>query len=41
MSDEEFERQSRNKRLNWDDYEWVRDHCVSCAEVGANIQEPI
>ena len=36
MSDEEFElRNRRNKRLNWDDYEWVRDHCTSCAEVGA------
>ena len=36
MSDEEFERRNRrNKRLNWDDYEWVRDHCGSCTEVGA------
>jgi putative ABC transport system permease protein len=36
MSDEEFERRNRrNKRINWDDYEWVRDHCASCAEVGA------
>jgi len=38
MSDEEFERRNRrNKRLNWDDYEWVRDHCVTCAEVGAAV----
>ena len=36
MSDEEFERRNRrNKRLNWDDYEWVRDHCLSCKEIGA------
>jgi len=36
MDDEEFERMNRrNKRLNWDDYEWVRDHCPSCSEVGA------
>src|SRR5689334_16964358 len=36
MSDDEFERRNRrNKRLNWDDYEWVRDHCASCSEVGA------
>src|SRR5215475_11006815 len=36
LSDDEFERRNRrNKRLNWDDYEWVRDHCTSCAEVGA------
>ena len=38
MSDEEFERRNRrNKRLNWDDYEWVRDHCTSCSEVGAQV----
>jgi putative ABC transport system permease protein len=36
MDDEEFERMNRrNKRLNWDDYEWVRDHCPSCSEIGA------
>ena len=36
MDDEEFERRNRrNKRLNWDDYEWVRDHCLACGEVGA------
>ncbi len=36
MDDDEFERRNRrNKRINWDDYEWVRDHCLSCAEVGA------
>ena len=38
MSDEEFERRNRrNKRINWDDYEWVRDHCANCAEVGAAV----
>src|SRR6476661_3500707 len=42
MSDEEFERRNRrNKRLNWDDYEWVRDHCLSCAEVGAATRSGI
>ncbi len=36
MDDEEFERRNRrNKRITWDDYEWVRDHCLSCSEVGA------
>src|SRR3982751_7063596 len=36
MDDDEFERRHRrNKRINWDDYEWIRDHCASCAEVGA------
>src|SRR5262252_479704 len=38
MDDEEFERRNRrNKRLNWDDYEWVRDHCTSCSEVGVEV----
>jgi len=38
LSDEEFERVNRrNKRINWDDYEWVRDHCRTCAEVGAQV----
>ena len=38
MNDDEFERRNRrNKRLNWDDYEWVRDHCTSCAEVGVEV----
>ena len=38
MSDDDFERMNRrNKRLNWDDYEWVRDHCASCAEVGVEV----
>ncbi len=36
MDDEEFERRNRrNKRINWDDYEWVRDHCGSCDAIGA------
>jgi putative ABC transport system permease protein len=39
LSDEEFEKMNRrNKRINWDDFEWVRDHCASCAEVGAAVQ---
>jgi putative ABC transport system permease protein len=36
MDDEMFERLNRrNKRLNWDDYEWVRDHCATGDFVGA------
>ena len=36
MDDDEFERRNRrNKRLNWDDYEWIRDHCATCDYVGA------
>ncbi|HYO92597.1 MAG TPA: ABC transporter permease [Pyrinomonadaceae bacterium] len=38
LSDEEFERRMRrNKRIEWEEYEWVRDHCKSCAEVGAQM----
>ncbi len=38
MTDEEFERRNRrNKRLEWEDYEWVRDHCRDCAEVGVEL----
>jgi putative ABC transport system permease protein len=38
MSDEDFERRMRrNKRIEWEEYEWVRDHCKSCAEVGAQM----
>src|SRR6185436_11900824 len=37
-TDDEFEKMNRrNKRLNWDDYEWVRDHCTSCSEVGVEV----
>src|SRR5580765_3112748 len=37
-TDDDFERMNRrNKRLNWDDYEWVRDHCTTCSEVGIEI----
>jgi putative ABC transport system permease protein len=36
MDDDEFERRlRRNKRINWDDYEWIRDHCSTCDFVGA------
>jgi putative ABC transport system permease protein len=39
LSDEDFERMNRrNKRLEWDDYEWVQEHCRSCEEVGAQVQ---
>src|SRR5215510_1567156 len=38
MSQEERERMwRRNKRLYLDDYQWVRDNCESCLEVGAQI----
>ena len=38
LSDDEFERANRrNKKLQWEDYEWVRDNCKDCAEVGAEV----
>ncbi len=37
-SQDEWERMDRrNKRLYWEDYEWVKRHCVSCTEVGATL----
>ncbi len=42
LSDDEYERVNRrNKRLNWDDYEWVRDHCTTCVEVGAQLNSGV
>jgi putative ABC transport system permease protein len=36
LSDEDFERANRrNKNLQWEDYEWVRDNCKDCSQVGA------
>ncbi len=36
MSDDEFERRNRrNKRVVWEEYEWVRDNCATCSEIGA------
>src|SRR3954463_3317584 len=36
LTDEEFERANRrNKDLRWEDYEWLRDNCKECAQVGA------
>jgi len=36
QDEEELERQNRrNKRIDWEDYEGVRNNCASCTEVGA------
>ena len=38
MSDEEFEKRNRrNKDIKWEEYEYVRDNCELCSEVGAQI----
>ena len=38
LSEDEWEKMNRrNKRLELEDYEWVRDNCVACSEVGAQL----
>lgn len=38
MADEEFERRNRrNKDIKWEEYEYVRDNCELCSEVGAQV----
>lgn len=38
MSDEEQERRNRrNKDIKWEEYEYVRDNCQLCSNVGAQI----
>src|SRR5215204_2766857 len=38
MSEEEFEKRNRrNKDITWAEYEYVRDNCRLCSEVGAQI----
>lgn len=42
QTQEERERMwKRNKRLYVEDYEWVREHCGSCAEVGAQANSGV
>lgn len=38
MADEEFERKNRrNKDVTWSEYEYIKENCRLCAEVGAQI----
>ncbi|MFN0085561.1 MAG: ABC transporter permease [Blastocatellia bacterium] len=42
QTQEERERMwKRNKRLYIEDYQWVREHCASCAEVGAQADNGV
>ncbi len=42
LSEEQWEKMNRrNKRLELEDYEWVRDNCPSCTEVGAQLQNQV
>lgn len=37
LSEEEWERMNRrNKRLEWDDFDWLTQRCTTCTEVGAS-----
>ena len=42
LSDEEWDlRNRRNKRLKWDDFEWVLNNCSLCQEVGAEVDRSV
>ncbi|MCC6745222.1 MAG: ABC transporter permease, partial [Acidobacteria bacterium] len=42
MTEEEWvEMSRRNKRLTWDDYEWLKSQCESCSEVGAQLDTTV
>jgi putative ABC transport system permease protein len=42
LSEEEWEiRNKRNKRLSWDDFEWVLQTCTLCEEVGAEVSRNV
>jgi putative ABC transport system permease protein len=42
MSDEEFERKNRrNKDIKWEEYEYVRDNCELCLEVGGQVNSGV
>jgi putative ABC transport system permease protein len=42
LSEEEWElRNRRNKRLTWDDFQWVLENCTLCQEVGAEVSHNV
>ena len=42
LSEEEWEKRNRrNKRLRWDDFEWVLANCPLCREVGASASRSV
>jgi putative ABC transport system permease protein len=39
MDDDAFERANRrNKKVVWEEYEYIKEHCTDCSEVGAQTQ---
>jgi putative ABC transport system permease protein len=42
LSEEEWElRNRRNKRIHFDDFEWILQNCTMCQEVGAEVQRGV
>jgi putative ABC transport system permease protein len=42
LTEEQWERMDkRNKRLTFDDYDWLKEQCTFCQEVGAQVQTRI
>jgi putative ABC transport system permease protein len=42
MTEEEWDKiMRRNKRLEWDDYYWLKEHCPACREVGASAESNV
>jgi putative ABC transport system permease protein len=42
LSEEEWDKMNRrNKRLEMEDYEWIRDNCAACSEVGAQLMNQV
>jgi putative ABC transport system permease protein len=42
LSEDEWDKRNRrNKRLTWDDYEWVQANCTLCEHVGASVGRSI
>jgi putative ABC transport system permease protein len=38
LTDEEWDKRNRrNKRVTWEDYQWVQENCTMCTHVGADI----
>jgi putative ABC transport system permease protein len=42
ITEEEWEEMNRrNKRLEWEDYDWLSEHCSNCKEVGAQVNTSV
>src|SRR5215813_6268929 len=42
LNEEEWEKRNRrNKRVTWEDYQWVLENCALCSQVGAELSRGI